>query len=234
MRRSPLDPLDARPGNLTDMVAEAIQEAIVERVLAPGERVSEAALAESLRVSKTPVREALLRLRFVGLVESEGRGLRVILPAASTIRYAYELRAGIERSATKLAAERASTGELAAIAGHARDSLEAARAGDSAGFRAADHRLHTMIADACRNPLLAQSHANALVLTRALRERDIPTPGYSVLCAEEHLGLAHALVERNGEAAGRLIYEHVAHVGSTMLAAYAEAPADEAVPDSIA
>jgi len=213
-----LKPLTSRPGNLTDMVLETLQEAIIDKTLAPGQRISEAGLAESLRVSKTPVREVLLRLRYIGLVESSERGLRVVLPATSTIRYAYELRAGIERTSASLAAERASEDDLALIAELANESLTCARGGDGEGFRQRDLAFHTAIAHAARNPILASAQANVLVLTRALRERDVPHSGDSIGCAEEHLAATHALSERDGEAAGRIIHDHVLHVMRMVLA----------------
>jgi DNA-binding GntR family transcriptional regulator len=213
-----LKPLTSRPGNLTDMVLEALKEAIIDKTLAPGQRISEAALAESLQVSKTPVREVLLRLRYIGLVEQSDRGLRVIMPASSTIRYAYELRAGIERTSASLAAERASPDDLAQIAELATESLRCARAGDANGFRQQDFEFHTVIARAARNPILAGAQADVLVLTRALRERDVPPSGDSVGCAEEHLAASHALSERDGESAGRIIHDHVLHVMRMVLA----------------
>lgn len=61
-----LAPLAVRPDNLTTLVFAAIRDKIVDATLAPGSSVSEASLAKQLEVSKTPVREALLRLRHVG------------------------------------------------------------------------------------------------------------------------------------------------------------------------
>ena len=58
-----------RPKSLTDMAIESIRSSIVEGRLSLGEQLSEAALALSLGISKTPVREALLQLRGEGLVE---------------------------------------------------------------------------------------------------------------------------------------------------------------------
>src|SRR5580765_2602781 len=58
-----------RPKSLTDMAIESIRSSIVEGRLSLGEHLSEAALALSLGISKTPVREALLQLRGEGLVE---------------------------------------------------------------------------------------------------------------------------------------------------------------------
>ena len=58
-----------RPKSLTDMAIESIRASIVKGRLALGEQLSEAALALELGISKTPVREALLRLRGDGLVD---------------------------------------------------------------------------------------------------------------------------------------------------------------------
>ncbi len=66
-----LGPVDFKPESLADVVYSAIREAIVSKQLLPGERVTEAGLATRLHVSKTPVREAMLRLQEVGLIEAD-------------------------------------------------------------------------------------------------------------------------------------------------------------------
>ncbi|TCP50030.1 GntR family transcriptional regulator [Tamaricihabitans halophyticus] len=221
-----LPPLPARPGNLTDLVLAALQRAIIEQQLPPGQQVSEASLADSLQVSKTPVREALLRLRHIGLVETADRGLRVTMPSASRTRYAYELRAGLERSAATLAAERCSDAELVTVAEAAQNSLEHALHGDADGFRACDLAFHQSVCEAARNPLLEQAVRDALLLTGALRARDVPISGDSVGCAREHLAVSDALAERDGHAAGRAMYAHVQHVMRIVLDALGEPDAD--------
>lgn len=64
--------LKRRADSLTYSVYEAIKQAIVNGRLPANTRVTEAALARQLVVSKTPVREALLRLKEIGLIEAEG------------------------------------------------------------------------------------------------------------------------------------------------------------------
>ena len=60
-------PLEA-PERLADMVYETIRQSIMDKTLAPGARLTESGLAAQLGVSKTPVREALLRLRRIGVI----------------------------------------------------------------------------------------------------------------------------------------------------------------------
>ena len=80
-------PIEARPESLADMVYDAIRRLVMDKTLPPGSRVSENALAERLGVSKTPVREAMLRLRQIGVIQSDGvRGGRVARPSRTAIR----------------------------------------------------------------------------------------------------------------------------------------------------
>src|SRR2546421_11249040 len=99
-------PLEA-PERLADMVYEAIRQSIMDKTLAPGSRVTESGIAQQLGVSKTPVREALLRLRRIGVIEPEGvRGARVVSPSRAAIREAYEIREALEVFAVRSIAAR--------------------------------------------------------------------------------------------------------------------------------
>jgi DNA-binding GntR family transcriptional regulator len=212
-----LKPLGSKPESLTDMVFEAIRDAIVSKALPPGSQVSEASLAAQLSVSKTPVRETLLRLRHAGLVEPDGRSLRVILPSPDTIRDAFELRSGLEQAATRHAAERATEAERGWILECAESSLTAARAGRSAEFRSRDHDFHWALAEAAHNTLVARAVEDVLLLTSALRARDVPATGDSVSCAAEHVRIADAVRDGDAETAVRGMAEHLEHVLSIVL-----------------
>ena len=219
MAQQQLGPLAARPDNLATIVFEAIRDNIVNATIAPGSQVSEAWLASQLHVSKTPVREALLRLRHIGLVEPTPRGLRVTLPSVKAIRNAYELRAGIEGVAGRYAANRASTEEHEHILLLARISLERAEAHDGRGFRLRDREFHHAIAEATHNESLCQSIEDSLILTSVLRERDFAPAGDSIACALEHVDVALAIQAGNPELASSSLTNHVLHVMSLVLAA---------------
>jgi DNA-binding GntR family transcriptional regulator len=214
-----LRPLRSKPESLTELVLEAIKDAIVGKTLAPGSRLSEATLAAQLEVSKTPVREALLRLRHIGLVEEVGSGLRVIKPSTKTIRNAYELRAGLEWTSALHAAVRSSASDQARISEFATASLDCAKVGNLGGFREADTKFHHVVARSSGNQILASAISDALVLTSALRQRDVPTTGYSVRCGADHVRVAEAIHAGAADTAARAMAEHVAHVMSTVLAA---------------
>jgi DNA-binding GntR family transcriptional regulator len=219
-----LKPLGSKPESLTDMVFEAIRDAIVSKALPPGSQVSEANLAAQLSVSKTPVRETLLRLRHAGLVEPDGRSLRVILPSPDAIRDAYEVRSGLEQAAARHAAERATETERTRILDGAELSLAAARAGRNAEFHSRDQDFHWAIAEAAHNPLLARAVEDVLLLTSALRARDVPATGDSVECGREHMVIAEALRDGDGATAARRVAEHLQHVLTIVLTGLQAAP----------
>jgi DNA-binding GntR family transcriptional regulator len=194
-----LPPLISRPESLSTLVLDQIRAAIVDRELAPGVRISEAALAAQLHVSKTPVREALLRLRLIGLVTAVGSGLEVVRPSRESIRDAYEVRAGLEGASAFHAASRASEVQLKSIAESAARSLERKIAGDVPGFREFDNRFHREVASCTRNERLAAFIDDALDLASALRLRDVPVTGASIACAQEHVAIAEAIAKGRAE-----------------------------------
>ena len=100
----PLDPLP----NLIDQVYARILEAIIDRTLPPGQRITQNELAEKLGVSRQPVSHALHLLHRQGLVSESGRrGFEVTELDPVRIRQLYEVRGAIDALAAKLAAGRA-------------------------------------------------------------------------------------------------------------------------------
>ena len=99
----PLDPLP----NLIDQVYARILEAIIDRTLPPGQRITQNELAEKLGVSRQPVSHALHLLHRQGLVAESGRrGFEVTQLDPQRIRQLYEVRGAIDGLAARLAAGR--------------------------------------------------------------------------------------------------------------------------------
>ncbi|UGS38232.1 GntR family transcriptional regulator [Capillimicrobium parvum] len=202
--------LGVRPRNLSDVVFEAIRQAIVDRVLAPGEPLTEPALAERLKVSKTPVREALLRLRQIGLIEQNGaRGLCVIQPSAAAVRQAYELREALESFTAARAAERASNADRERIARAAQSSLDAARKSDIAAFRDSDREFHSYIAELGDNARIASLIDDAGAVISTLMTRELTAGDDLVGCSLGHVAVAEAITASDGVAAAREMTTHI-------------------------
>jgi DNA-binding GntR family transcriptional regulator len=204
-------------------VYAAIRDAIVRKELAPGERVTEAGIAKRMDVSKTPVREAMLRLEEVGLIEPDGiRGSRVVQPSPAAFTQAFEVREVLEGYLAEKAATRADGTQAERIAGAAQRSLEAAQAGDQAGFREADQAFHKAIAEAAANPRLSKVIDDAADLLSAIRARDFPYTSAMVPCGEAHVAIAGAIRDHDTAAAAERMRAHIRHVQECF------APADDA------
>ena len=204
--------------NLTDRVFEQIRSAITTRVFPPGERLTEAKLAEDLNVSKTPVREALVRLREIGLIEPDGRrGGRIVQPSRATIAEMYEVREALEVQAALLAAERADSEAKAVIKAAARRSLEGAQADDRGAFRTADIAFHDAIAASTQNERLEILVRNSLDLILAVRTRDFEHVEASLSCSKAHVAIANAIARRDASAAADQMRTHVRHVRDLVL-----------------
>jgi len=143
-------------------VAQRIRELIVEGVLAPGTRLAEAALAERLGVSRTPVRNALPALATEGLLEPIGkRGFAVRGFTVDDSYRATEIRCLLEGYAAR---EIAGRPDRDAIVAELRDCLaegdEIFRKGhvvkeDEAAYARMNRRFHDLIVAGARDPLLA-------------------------------------------------------------------------------
>jgi DNA-binding GntR family transcriptional regulator len=102
----------APPVSLATGAYERLREAIVRGQLRPNQRLVEAELAEWLKVSRTPLREALARLAGEGLILSQRRGWIVREHTANEISEIHEVRAALEGMAAYLAAKRATDEQI--------------------------------------------------------------------------------------------------------------------------
>jgi GntR family transcriptional regulator, rspAB operon transcriptional repressor len=212
-------PLQSRPERLADVVYDAIRQSIMDKTLPPGARVTESGIAEQLGVSKTPVREALLRLRRIGVIEPDGvRGGRVVRPSLSAIRQAYEVREALEVFAVRTVAERVSGIDLERVSEAAARSLQRAAGGDQSGFREWDFVFHRAIAQAAANARLAALIEDVFTLIGTLRQRDFPDTGFSVECGEYHVRMAEAIARRDVTGAEAATREHIRQVEGYVLA----------------
>lgn len=121
----PLDPLP----NLIDQVYGRLLEAIIDRTLLPGQRITQNELADRLCVSRQPISHALHLLHRQGLVAESGkRGFEVTQLDPQRIRELYEVRGAIDALAARLAATRVK--EDSAARTQLESALEAGRAID--------------------------------------------------------------------------------------------------------
>ncbi|MBV9218776.1 MAG: GntR family transcriptional regulator [Methylobacteriaceae bacterium] len=160
-----------RPRSLTTIVADRIRDLIITDKLRLGEQLSENALAEQLGVSRTPVREAFLRLETERLVEVRPqRGTFVFRYDATELREICELREVLETGALRVGLARDRAGLIEAL----RATVEAAQAAVALGpaaYQAFDTAFHETLLAASSNRELIGAYGRISGRVRAIRFR---------------------------------------------------------------
>ena len=188
---------------------------ILDGTLAPDAMISEGEVAELVGVSRTPVREAFLRLANEGFLRLYPKRGAVVVPVTeSDMRDVLQARLLIEPWAASLAARRPDRDELGPrLSEHVDALVAAARANDAATYQEADRAFHVAIVEASANRLLAEFY-------RSLRDRQlrvgaaalVNTAGREQTILEEHRAIADAIAAGDAEGAAEAVR---AHVGST-------------------
>jgi DNA-binding GntR family transcriptional regulator len=157
-----------------------------------GARLKESRLASMLGVSRTPVREALLRLHAEGLVQRQSDGGYVpVVPDVAAIRWLYEVRAGLELQAIRRAPH-----DLEIVAGLLEEWE--ALAGDEPepdpSFVLLDESFHLGLAESAGNPVLVDLLRQVNERIRVVRMVDFLTPDRITSTVTEHVGIAAAVL----------------------------------------
>jgi DNA-binding GntR family transcriptional regulator len=216
-----------------DRVYAIIRRRILTGELAPGSRLVASRIATSVKASRTPVREAILRLVTEGLADETPAGLVVTDLTEEQIVDLYEVRVPLEATAARLAATQLSSLHLAQIeALHERfiTGVGAPRP-DPNALAALNLELHRAICHAARNPLLLEFMSRIYDTLGRFRRTTFQHPGRLAEVAAEHDALVRALRERDPARAERVARAHMEHAMAVRLAMSRErygAPPDAA------
>ncbi|MDZ4729573.1 MAG: GntR family transcriptional regulator [Xanthomonadales bacterium] len=187
-----------------------IKERILGNVYEPGYQALEQEIAENLNVSRTPMREALIRLSQEGLVELiPRRGFRVVPVVAADMKEIYDVLTSLESMAAELLAQRGpSEEELAEMELATNDMESALERDDLDAWAAADERYHKSLIELCGNQRLAalantvrDQGRRARMVTLRLR----PKPTAST---QEHRDVLDAIRKRDVHRAREMHYQH--------------------------
>jgi DNA-binding GntR family transcriptional regulator len=232
------DPLaPSAPGFTTksDLAYTRVRGLILSGDLAPGAVLPQAALAQTIGISTTPLREALRRLKQEGLVELDAhRDARVRPLDADEARDLLELRGSLEPLAASLAALRRTDDELADVRA-ALDGLEGLSSRPSASELESHRRFHAAIHRASHNALLVEILDGLWVKTDRYRRHGLEA-GRSEeerdSRATEHRLLFEAVRDSDPDAAAELMRRHVeTSLGARSLDRLADDAADDAADE---
>jgi DNA-binding GntR family transcriptional regulator len=162
-------PTVSRSGLLRDQVYDLIAEDIRSSYLPAGHRILEVALSERYNVSRTPVREALIRLCREGLIEPADRGYVVTKPDRRGLLDRLFVRLLLDPEVAKRAACDATADQIEALKGTLQEQKRAHEKGDAALFARANEAFRDTIRTMCGNTVLANSAAQVDEQYRAVR-----------------------------------------------------------------
>ena len=202
---------------LHEEVVDRLRDMIVEGALPAGERLHEINLAETLKVSRTPLREALKLLASEGLVDLlPGRGARVAALSADMVAELFEVIGGIERQAAELAGERITPREMEKLRRmHARMAAHHA-AGERHDYFRLNHEIHVALVAAAKNGILQATHSALMAKARRGRYAALASQDRWAEVLGEHEALMAALTDRDSVRAGRVIEQHVRRTGEVV------------------
>jgi len=213
---------------LVEEVAQVLRERIYRGVYPPGKPLRQVEISEDLKISRTPLREALRLLEREGLVSAEtARGVNVVSADFKQLMDAYALREMIDGLAARLAAQRLggqAGAPLRAIVARQRESLAPWQ---PETYTAANVEFHAAIIGLADNEYLARQVPIVHMTSQVFAPRVLFAQDRARAAIDEHLRIVEAIESGDGEQAERLAREHIRN-STARLRALGLQPAGEA------
>jgi DNA-binding GntR family transcriptional regulator len=196
--------------SLAEQVYAALKTEIQDFRLVPGDRFSEAELGQRLGVSRTPVREALFRLRNEGFLDVESKSGWSVKPIDfSRLEQLYDLRVVLEAASVTRLCSRVEPAP-------ALDALKAAwlvpaaeQLADGREVAALDERFHATLVDAAGNAEMARVHWDVTERIRIIRHLDFSRADRIEATYAEHAKILRAVMQRKLDQALLLLRSHI-------------------------
>jgi DNA-binding GntR family transcriptional regulator len=203
---------------LHGQVAQRLRQMLVEGQLAPGARLNERELCEQLKVSRTPLREAIKTLAAEGLVELRpNRGAVAVQLSETDIQNTFEVMAGLEGLSGELAAQRITPEELTEIEALHYEMKAAYTRRDLSAYYRLNAAIHRAINAAAKNPVLATTYDQVNARLQALRFRSNQDGEKWGRAMQEHERMLLALQQRNGAILRAELVAHLDHKREVVL-----------------
>ena len=203
--------------SMADIVFEKIEDAILSGEFARGDVISELKLCGLLEVSRTPVREALTRLKQEGLIKESGKGAIVVGIDENDLFDIYEVRMRTEGLAAARCA-RVITDEQLKKLGETLELQEfytAKKQPDS--IKKLDSQFHEQIYSYCGSKTLETLLSELHRKVKRYRKTSVSNPDRAVLAVKEHREIYEAISSRNAALAEELTAKHIQNARESIL-----------------
>ena len=203
---------------LHEQVANRLRTMLVEGCIPPGAKLNERELCEQLRVSRTPLREAIKLLAAEGLVDLlPNRGAVAVKLGEADVHHAFELLAHLEGLSGDLAAQRITDAELAEIRALHYEMMACFARSDLSGYYRINALIHVAINQAAANPVLTKTYREINARVQALRFRTNQNGAKWKLAVKEHEQMIQALQARDSSAMRSILVLHLQHKRDSVL-----------------
>ena len=191
-------------------IYENLHGRIVQGELRPGEALTEAGLAESYGLSRTPIREVFWRLNKEGLLRVVPQVGTFVAPISiAAVNDSQFVRETLECQAILDAAHAATPYDVASLRQLLATQTEAIEADAIARFFALDEAMHRRLMEMAGRPSVWPMIASAKAQLDRVRFLSLKEPGWSVMILAQHAALIDHVAARDGEGARAVMQEHL-------------------------
>ncbi len=199
-----------RTSSLPDLVRQELERMILAGELAAGTKLTEAALAGRLGVSRGPVREAFRALEEMGLVRvQKNRGVFVRLISVEEADQIYEVRAILDEWIGRRLAQIATADQIRELRSHVERMERAAAKRDVDGYYHLNLEFHERLVTACGNPKLAAIYRRLVNELSLFRHHTLARGGTMAVSTREHRAIVERIASGEAAAAGKALLDHV-------------------------
>ncbi|GEO37779.1 DNA-binding GntR family transcriptional regulator [Skermanella aerolata] len=199
-----------RGATMASVVFRELRDEIVSMRRKPGEAIAEKQIAESYGVSRTPVREAVLRLADDGLVEVFPQsGTYVSRIPLYRLPEAIVIRKTLEEGTVRHAASRATAADIRALRANLELQERMRVSGDHEGFHQSDEAFHALLAEISGYPGFWTVIQQVKVQVDRCRRLTLPEPGRLLKVISEHTAVVEAIAAHDPERAVKSIAAHL-------------------------
>ncbi|MFC7404611.1 GntR family transcriptional regulator [Georgenia alba] len=218
-------PLRREAAPLRAQAVAVLRQQIVSGAYRPGERLVEKRLEQDLGVSRTVIREALRQLESQQLITLKPNvGPIVTVLTAENATHLYQVRAALEGTAARLAAEHATAEDVSSLRALIERFRVAGESGEPERLVTTKDEFYAALVAAAGNPVIEEMLGNVQARISLLRAYTLEVPGRATQSHAELSAVIDAIEARHPDLAESRTREHVRAAQAIALTHFAEAP----------
>ena len=193
----------------TDIAYQIIIEDILNNTLVQGEKINQESLSQMLSMSRTPIRDAILKLETEGLIEKIDKGYQIYKTSIRDYVDFYEYRIRLESFAVTLASRLISEEELDVLKDMLTGYIKAIDEKDYKAISEWDMKFHKTIVLASKNPYLIHAYDHLKVKNQIFVNRLYKKDGFTHASKKKHIDIYKAIRDRDEKLAEETMVSHL-------------------------